>query len=141
PQGSKILVEPSHNIPPMGSYFTGNVDFHGDYVLWRGGAKNDYYELSSLDTYVYLYNENTSDIDRALYIQKQLAAVDWIVIDDYFLELYRHLPETEYGTVKKYYQDLLAGRLGFQLVKTFKVYPSLFGHTINDDGAELTFRY
>jgi len=42
--------------------------------------------------------------------------------------------------VKQYYRDLFAGRLGFQLVRTFKVYPSLLGHRIVDDGAELTFR-
>jgi hypothetical protein len=42
--------------------------------------------------------------------------------------------------VKQYYKDLFDGRLGFKLVKTFKTYPSLFGLTINDDDAELTFR-
>jgi hypothetical protein len=31
------------------------------------------------------------------------------------------------------------GRLDFELVKTFKVYPSLFGIRIKDDAAELTF--
>ena len=50
PAESKILVEPSHNIPPMGSYLTA-VDFTepvGDYALWaaRAGAeKHDYYRL------------------------------------------------------------------------------------------------
>ena len=28
----------------------------------------------------------------------------------------------------------------FELVRTYKVYPSLFGITINDDAAELSFR-
>jgi hypothetical protein len=42
--------------------------------------------------------------------------------------------------MKRYYDDLFAGRLGFQLDRTFKVYPSLFGWEINDDAAELTFR-
>jgi hypothetical protein len=42
--------------------------------------------------------------------------------------------------VKQYYRDLFAGRLGFQLAQTFKVYPSLFGQNIVDDRAELTFR-
>jgi hypothetical protein len=36
--------------------------------------------------------------------------------------------------------DLLAGRLGFHLMASFKSYPSLFGMEINDDAAELTFR-
>jgi hypothetical protein len=35
PQGSRILVEPSQNTPPMGSYFT-DTRFRRDYVLWGG---------------------------------------------------------------------------------------------------------
>jgi len=35
---------------------------------------------------------------------------------------------------------LFSGRLGFDLIKTFKVYPSFFGVTINDDNAELSSR-
>ena len=46
----------------------------------------------------------------------------------------------DHAVVKQYYKDLFDGRLGFKLVKTFKTYPSLFGLTINDDDAELTFR-
>jgi hypothetical protein len=77
---------------------------------------------------------------RRRYIQSRLALADWIVMDDTFVDFYQHLPEREYGVVKQYYRDLFAGRLDFQLIKTFKVYPSLFGHPIVDDGAELTFR-
>ena len=139
PRDAKILVEPSHNIPPMGSYLT-NVDFNGDYVLWRSGQRHDYYHLSSLDTYQYLYDHRTGDDDRRRYIQTHLSGADWIVMDDTFLQFYQHLPERDHGVVKQYYRDLFAGRLGFQLVQTFKVYPSLFGRTINDDEAELTFR-
>jgi hypothetical protein len=65
---------------------------------------------------------------------------DWIVMDESFLESYRHLPEDEHGVVKQYYRDLFAGRLGFHLIKTFKTYPALFGVAINDDRAEWTFR-
>ncbi len=61
-------------------------------------------------------------------------------MDDTFVQFYQHLPESRYGVVKQYYRDLFAGRLGFALVRTFKVYPALFGHRIDDDGAELTFR-
>lgn len=139
PAESSILVEPSHNIPPMGSYLS-NVDFNGDYVLWRNAQKHDRYRLSSLDTYQYLYDPRTTDEDRRRYIQSHLDAADWIVMDDTFVTFYEHLPEAEHGVMKRYYRDLFAGRLGFQLVKTFKVYPSLFGRPINDDDAELTFR-
>ena len=47
---------------------------------------------------------------------------------------------SEYAVMKEYYRDLFAGRLGFALERTFKVYPSLFGWEINDDGSEFTFR-
>jgi hypothetical protein len=102
--------------------------------------RRDYYELHTLDTYRTLYNRGPSDDDRRGYIRSRLALADWIVIDDTFLDFYEHLPESEHGVVKEYYRDLFTGRLGFQLVKTFKVYPSLFGRDIIDDGAELTFR-
>ena len=35
PSNAKILVEPSQNTPPMGSYFT-KTDFYRDYVHWGG---------------------------------------------------------------------------------------------------------
>jgi hypothetical protein len=140
PAGSKILIEPSHNIPPMGSYLT-NINFHSNYVLFYPQTqKHDYYQLYALDTYRSLYNRGVDDDFRRNYIQSRLALADWIVMDDTYLQQYQHLPEPDHAVVKQYYRDLFAGRLGFKLVKTFKVYPSLFGLTINDDPAELTFR-
>jgi len=140
PAGSKVLIEPSHNTPPTGSYLTG-VNFHSNYVLFYPQTeKRDYYQLYALDTYRSLYNRGVDDDFRRNYIKSRLALADWIVIDDTFLQQYQHLPEPDHAVVKQYYRDLFAGALGFKLVKTFKVYPSLFGLTINDDAAELTFR-
>jgi Dolichyl-phosphate-mannose-protein mannosyltransferase len=140
PPGSKILIEPSHNIPPMGSYFT-NIDFHSQYVMFYPQTeKTDYYRLYALDMYRSLYNRGVDDDFRRNYIRSRLALADWIVMDDTYLQQYQHLPEPDHAVVKQYYRDLFAERLGFKLVKTFKVYPSLFGLAINDDGAELTFR-
>ena len=140
PAGSKILVEPSHNTPPMGSYLNG-VNFYSNYVLFYPQTdRHDYYQLYALDTYRSLYNRGTDDDFRRNYIQSRLAMVDWIVMDDTFLQQYQHLPSPDHAVVKQYYKDLFDGRLGFKLVKTFKTYPSLFGLTINDDDAELTFR-
>ena len=140
PADSKILIEPSHNIPPLGSYYT-SVDFNSEYVLFYPRTeKHDYYHFYVLDTYRTLYNRGPSDDDRRGYIASRLALADWIVMDDTFLQQYQHLPDAEHHVVKQYYRDLFDGRLGFQLVKTFKVYPSLFGVTIDDDDAELTFR-
>jgi hypothetical protein len=61
-------------------------------------------------------------------------------MDDTYLQFYAHLPDNEHGVVKQYYEDLFAGRLGFRLLRSFKVYPRLGGIDINDDAAELTFR-
>ena len=139
PENSRILIEPSHNIPPMGSYLKA-VDFHQNYVLFYPATeKHDYYRLYALDTYRTLYNP-WDDANRRAYIASRLALADWIVMDDTFFQQYQHLPESTHAATKQYYRDLFAGKLGFQMVKTFKVYPSLFGLTINDDDAELTFR-
>ena len=140
PAGSKILIEPSHNTPPTGSYLTA-VNFHSNYVLFYPQTeRQDYYHLYALDLYRSLYNRGVDDDFRRNYIQSRLALVDWIVMDDTYLQQYQHLPEPDHTVVKQYYRDLFAGKLGFKLVKTFKVYPSLFGVDVNDDGAELTFR-
>ena len=44
------------------------------------------------------------------------------------------------AVVAQHYRDLFEGKLGFELVKTFKVYPSVLGISINDDPSEFTFR-
>jgi len=140
PADSKILIEPSQNTPPMGSYLTA-IKFHESYVMFYPQTeKHDYYWLYPLDTYRSLYNRGVDDDWRRNYIQSRLALVDWIVMDDSYLQQYQHLPESEHGVVKQYYRDLFSGRPGFNLIKTFKVYPSILGLTVNDDDAELTFR-
>jgi hypothetical protein len=145
PQGARVLVEPAQNMPPMGSYFH-FPNFDRDYLLRRDETRDDRYKLSTLDVYNRLFEQRMwggtrpADPDPQGYINAQLAAADWIVIDDTNVQNYQHLPEWKYHVVKQYYRDLLAGRLGFELAQTFKTYPSLFGKEINDDEAELTFR-
>jgi hypothetical protein len=150
PRESRILVEPSQNTPPMGSYYTA-TNFRHDYVLWGGRSRReaererkDYYHLFTLDTYVYLYADRYDDEEKRTYIASRLAQVDWIVIDDTYLQWYQHLfaseKAAENAVLAQHYRDLFDGKLGFALVKSFKVYPSLFGLDINDDAAEFTFR-
>jgi 4-amino-4-deoxy-L-arabinose transferase-like glycosyltransferase len=143
PQGASVLVEPSQNTPPMGSYYT-SPNFSRDNVLWanpNGRAdRNDYFHLFTLDTYRFLYNPGVSDEQRQQYIDSRLPLANIMVIDDSFVQFYQHLPDATHHVTKKYYDDLFAGRLGFSLARTFKVYPALFGIPINDDAAELTFR-
>jgi len=142
PQGANVLIEPSQNMVPFGKYLT-ETDFNRDYLLRpeeNNGTRDDYYHFVALDTYVFLYDRNVSDERKRDYIGSRLAQVDYIVMDDTYLQFYQHLPRNNHAAVKQYYDDLFAGRLGFELVKSFKVYPSLFGVPINDDAAELTFR-
>ena len=140
PQGSRVLVEPSHGIPPLGSYLR-NPNFSGDHVMWGANThREDYYSFYTLDAYVYLYGGRATPEEKQRYIQSRLDLVDFIVMDDFYVQLYGHLPQESHGVVKQYYDDLFGGRLGFDLIKTFKVYPSLFGLTINDDDAELSSR-
>jgi hypothetical protein len=140
PYGTHVLVEPSQNIPPIGSYFYA-TDFNRDYVVWGAHeVRFDWLRMHGLDTYRYLYDRRPTQEEKRNYILSRLSEVDWIVMDDTYLQWYNHLPEADYGVMKQYYRDLFDGRLGFNLEKTFKVYPSLFGYEINDDRSEFTFR-
>ena len=140
PINAKILVEPTHNTPPMGSHLA-VPGFYTDYVLWGPyNERHSYYHLYALDTYRYLYDTRPSQADKRHYIDERLALVDYIVMDDTYTQWYDGLPAVAFGAVQEYYADLFAGRRGFHLMETFKTYPSLFGIEINDDAAELTFR-
>lgn len=140
PAGASILVEPSHNIPPTGEYLA-SPDFHGDYVLWGADTeRTDHFRLIALDTYRYLYDPGPSDEEKRAYIERRLAMADYIVMDDTYLQFYAPLSRERHGAVKDYYDRLFSGRTDFQLLETFKVYPSLFGVEIDDDAAELSFR-
>ncbi len=140
PKGARILVEPSHGIPPTGSYLE-KPDFYGNYVVWGLHTESrDYYTLYGLDLYDYLFRAGVSPRDKREYIQSRLDLADYIVMDDFYLQLYQHLPLTTHEVVKYYYRQLFRGELGFDLMQTFKVYPSIVGVTINDDGAELSSR-
>jgi hypothetical protein len=140
PAGAKILVEPSQILPPMGQYFD-NPNFYGDYQpTGLRGERDQYFHLYVLDTYRYLYDTPLSDAEKRAYIASRLAEVDWVILEDTFEEFYADWPGTRHEAVKQYHRDLENGRLGFELAKTFKVYPSIFGYEINDDASELTFR-
>ncbi len=146
PENTKILVEPSHNTPPVGGYLTA-PNFNNDYVLWGGTnrreaerERKDYYHLYTFDAYKYLYADRYDDTEKRRYIDSRLGLADWIVMDDTFKIFYEHLQDPENAVVKQHYDDLLSGKLGFTVVKTFKTYPRIFGIDINDDAAEMTFK-
>ena len=139
PRDAKILVEPSHNTPPMGSYFLEPL-FFKDYVGWGPTTvRTDRFVLHTLDVYVHLYDDRLSVEEKRQYICDRLALVDYIVMDDTFDEFYEHLHGPEHAPVREYYRDLFAGRLGFDEIRRFKVHPALAGIEIPDEAAEMTF--
>jgi hypothetical protein len=139
PRGASIVVEPSHNTPPTGRYLA-EPDFYKDYVPWGAHMiRTDQYVLYTLDVYRYLYDTTVPASEKRRYIERRLAAVDYILMDDTFVELYEHLSGPEYEVVRQYYHDLFNGRLGFQMVLHLKNTPSLFGLSIDDEHAEFTF--
>lgn len=137
--GAHILVEPSHNVPPMGSYFE-RPQFYMDYVGWGPDTKrDDTYVLHTLDVYEYLYDVSVPPDEKRRYIRDRLALADYIVLDDTFHEFYEHLHGPEHASVREYYRDLFAGRLDFRLMRAFHVRPSILGFEIHDETAEMTF--
>ena len=138
PFEAPVLVEPTQNIPPV--IVLDAPIFHHDYVGFGAlTMRADYYFHYTLDVYLYLYDLSVAPADKSAYIAERLALVDYIVMDDSFLEFYEHLNDPSHAPVRKYYDDLFGGRLGFTLIKTFRVKPSIFGVTIDDEAAEMTF--
>ena len=140
PYGTHVLVEPSQNIPPIGSYFFA-ASFYRDYVVWGADEQRlDWLHLYGLDTYRSLYSRRATDRKNGTTLRRgwrRSTGSSWTIP---IRSGTRTCPSPSTGVVKQYYRDLFAGRLGFELERTFKVYPSLFGHDIDDDAAELSFR-
>ena len=73
------------------------------------------------------------------YLQRRLELVDYLtIIDANRYAQFIAVPDL-YPAVASFYQRLVAGELGFTLVRRFKNYPSLLGMEFKDDGAEPSF--
>ena len=118
PQDSRILVEPSHGIPPTGSYLT-EPDFYGDYVMWGVRHANSTTTTGSTARYlrVPVSTPERTPTEKREYIQSRLDLVDYIVMDDFYLQLYQHLPDEEHAVVKRLLRQLFSGELGFDLMQ------------------------
>ena len=115
PFESNVLVEPSQNTPPFGSYFEQPQFFHHYVGFGAETMRPDYYFLHTLDVYDHLYDPNVPLDAKRAYIKQRLSLVDYIVMDDTFLEFYEHLHGPEHAPVREYYRELFEGRLGFIL--------------------------
>lgn len=141
PAGSTVLIDTSSSTPLLGSMFF-HPEFYASYIVDEAHihfVKKDYFIIKVMNL--------ITDSKQALhspgwwqnYLQERLEKVEFIIFSDECYEQYSHRQST-YPTLNQFYQDLFSGRLGYRLIKTFKIYPSLFGYTLNDDRAELTFR-
>jgi tetratricopeptide (TPR) repeat protein len=65
---------------------------------------------------------------------RALSAEYLVIIDSNRAAQFRAVPEL-FPAIAAFYQKLIEGRLGFELVQRFKVYPELAGIKRNDDGA------
>jgi hypothetical protein len=79
------------------------------------------------------------DEEKREYINLRPRYSDYIVFSERNYDLYRRLP-TLFPVENEYYRQLFAGKLGFELVKVFERDPNLFGISIDDSEAELTFK-
>ncbi len=139
PAGTRVVVEPSQNTPPLGVYYTA-PSFYRDHIGWDPNSKrDDHFVLLTLDVYRFLYNPRLRDEAKQRYIDQRVSGAEYVVMDDTFVEFYEHLPDPEHRVVHQYYRDLFDGRLGFQLIRRFHRGPRLFGWRIHDEAAELSF--
>jgi hypothetical protein len=79
------------------------------------------------------------DDEKWEYIRQRLRYSDYIVFSERNYDMYRRLP-TLFPVEHEYYRQLFAGRLGFELLKVFERDPNLFGVSVDDSKAELTFK-
>jgi len=141
PPESTLLIDSASSTPLLGSMFF-QPEFYTSYIVGRNYIhflKKDYFTIKALN----LITDSSQPLHSPgwwqYYLEERLENVDFIVMSDEYYEQYSHRPGA-YPTLNQFYKDLFSGQLGYELVKTFKTYPSLLGYTLNDDRAELTFR-
>jgi 4-amino-4-deoxy-L-arabinose transferase-like glycosyltransferase len=140
PAGSTVLIDDSAATPLMGSRFF-RPEFSSRTVVedQMYVTKKDYFNIKILNLLTVPPRPPLPSPWWKSYLEERLANVDYIIMSDEHYEQYSHRPDT-YPVLNKFYRDLLQGDLGYHLIKTFKTYPALFGYSLNDDRAELTFR-
>lgn len=116
------------NIPPRTKILTE----HWDDGLPVGYASDFINEQLSL-------YDSDQDPQKWIKINKQLKESEYIIIASNRLWKPLTTLKEKYPITSKYYQDLFAGKLGFQKVKEFTVSPNIFGLNISDQSADESF--
>lgn len=141
PRDSTVLIDSSSATPLLGSMFF-QPEFYVSYMHGLGpGRENrqDYYRIKVLKLITEVEPRPRSSPWWEAYLEERLKNVEYIIMSDERPEQYSHRPD-DYPILNRFYRALFAGRTDFREIKTFKTRPSLFGLTLNDDRAELTFR-
>lgn len=138
---STILIDSSSATPLLGSMFF-RPEFYNSYINGINKSdinKKDYFSIKVLRLLPEIQYLPSSPKWWKKYLMERVENADYIIMSDEYCEQYSHR-SSMYPTLNQFYQDLFSGKSGFQQIKTFKTYPSIFGYTLNDDRAELTFR-
>ncbi len=90
--------------------------------------------------FAYLFESDLGPEEKTAYLEGILERSDYVIIADELPEYFKN-PRLEHLPEKEFLRGLFAGELGFELIETFKEYPRLGSWVINNDGAELSFRF
>ena len=112
----------------------------------RGGfsmrplIRPEHHPISALQTITLFEGRGYMTCQAAVtYLQRRHLDVDYIaIIDVNRYQQFTAVPEL-LPVAAEFYHRLVDGKLGFDLVRRFKQYPSLGGIEFNDDGAEPSF--
>ncbi|MFN2272669.1 MAG: ArnT family glycosyltransferase [Anaerolineae bacterium] len=136
PAGSTIVVEDEFTYTPPLGVPDEDVDYWNRYVVDPAHALDQIHQVRVIFSPYYLSYETQDDDIKSTHIRDTIAGADYIVVSERHYQPYSRLPA--YRPVEyQYYQDLFDGRSGYTLAVVFDPSPSLFGITLNDDGAEL----
>ncbi len=86
-----------------------------------------------------LFYQNNNPRSRKALLDIALKKADYLILSSNNYSRFARLPK-RFPVLSRFYRELFAERLGFVKIKSFKRYPRIFGWTIKDDYAELTFR-
>ena len=117
-----------------------SIGLEGGAFSMRGMIDPEKYSIGALQTLPLFQFRGFATCRGELYwLEKQLASLDYLGITD--VNRYQHftaVPELIPGGAA-FYEALVKGELGFDLVRRFKNYPSIRGLEFRDDGSDPSF--
>lgn len=139
-RGTVVVTDNSAFRPAMGKELENmpmhtNLSLQGDPYYER----QDHFVIRLLDVYNYLFQQDLSDSLKQTYINARLSGADLLVLSEESRTQYDHVRDN-HPVMNQFYDDLFAGFLPFELVRTFVKRPTLGPFVWNDTDIELTWR-